>query len=178
MKKIMLVIATLLVCASSSKAQTGQAVADFIFTNSAVDVEGFRGMTHNRYIAAFTYAKDITISNDIANAGVLVTYDRCFTPHNSAEDQSDQLTGGFTLKTSVYPLRHWNPTSTFRLDIGAYEEAGTITSGQNNGKPVNILGMYADWTYNSLEIGILYQNRTEDDFYAGNYIGAHIGWRF
>jgi hypothetical protein len=177
MKKLIAVIGVAFI-ATITHAQTGQAVADFVFTNSAVDFEGLRGLTGNKYITALTYAKDITTSNDVANAGLLVTYDRCFSPHNTVESESDQLTGGFTLKTSVYPFRHWSPNSQFRLDISAYAEGGTITSGKNNGNPITIVGTRVGYEYKSLEVGVLYQHRTEDDDYQGNYVGVDAGWRF
>jgi len=50
--------------------------------------------------------------------------------------------------------------------------------GNNNGSPVNVEGAYLDYNYKAFEIGLLYQNRTEDDYFSGNYIGAHMGWRF
>lgn len=172
MKRLIAVIGVAFL-ATVSQAQIGQQFLNFAFTNSAIDVEGFRGLSENKYILAFTYAKDIT-----TNAGVLITYDRAFTPHNSFEAESDQLNGGFTLKTTIYPLKKWSPDSTFKLEVGGYEEAGVITSGQNNGNPVNVVGGYVDYINGSFEVGILYQNRTEDDFYKGNYVGAHVGWRF
>ena len=152
----------------------GQQAFDFVFTNSAVDFEAFRGLTENKYVFSATYVKDIS-----ENAGVLLSYDRCYTSDNIPEKtHSDTLKGGFTLKTSLYPLRRWNPDTKFRLDVGVFAEAGTITSGQNNGSPVNVEGAYLDYNYKAFEIGLLYQNRTEDDYFSGNYIGAHAGWRF
>jgi len=154
----------LLALAVSARAQLsiGDSIAGFITTNAAVDVEAFRGMTGDKDIVAFTYAKDIT-----TNAAVLLTYDRAFTPSHSSDFESDQLTGGLNLNTTV----KW-------FTLGGYEEAGTITSGKNDGSPVNVLGAYVDYRYKNLEVGILYQNRVESDLYKGNYIGGHVGWRF
>lgn len=172
MKRLILFVLFLL-CVPLAKADVGQAVLDFATTNSGVGIEAFRGVSENKYILALSYEKDIT-----TNAGVLMTWDRCFTPHNSIEPQSDQLTGGFQLKTGVYPLRRWNPESEFKLDVGGYDEAGVVSSGQNNGAAVNVFGAYIGYETGAFQFALLYQNRVESDHFAGNYVGFHAGFRF
>lgn len=161
MKKILITIGVAFI-ATISQAQIGNVIGDFIFTNSAVDIAGFRGTTGNKDIIASTYAKDIT-----TNAAVLITYDRCFTPKHTSDFESDQLTGGLNLNTTW----KW-------FTIGGYEEAGVVTSGNNNGQAVNVLGTYVDYQYKNFTIGLLYQNRVESDQYSGNYVGFHIAYRF
>jgi len=146
----------------------GDLIGGFIFTNSAVDVEGFRGLSGNKYVVAATYAKDIT-----TNAAVLLSYDRSFSRSNVADpSHSDKLTGGLNLNTTL------NITTNFQVRIGGFEEAGVITSGPNSGSPVNILGTYVDSNYKKLHYGFIYQNRTETDYFGGNYIGLRAGWSF
>ena len=173
MKKILIALAALMLFAGYSQAQIGTDVANFVFTNSAACVGALRGLSGDKYIVEFTYVKDIT-----TNAGVLLTYDRAFTPHNPNANQTDMLNGGLTLKTSVYLLRRWNPQSNFKLDFGAYELAGTATSGPNNGKPVNVAGGYVSYENGNFDAELLLQNRIENDFYSGNYVGGQLGWRF
>jgi hypothetical protein len=162
MKKTLIVIGVALLATISQAKNIGDQIAGFVLTNAAVDVEGFRGLSGNKDIVAFTYAKDIT-----TNAAVLLTYDRCFTPSHSSDFQSDKLTGGLNLNTTV----KW-------FTVGGYEVAGVTTSGQNNGQAVNVLGTYIDYQYKNFVVGVLYQNRVENDLYKGNYIGFHVGYVF
>ena len=169
-------ITAILLLTVALRAQTIQDLFDkSTSTNAAIDLEYLRGLHGNKNIAAATYAYGLT-----TNAALLVSYDRAWTHADIPEQShSDMLKGGLSLSTTLTPLKTWGLTN-FVLRIGGYEEAGSVTSGTGSGKLVNVAGAFTDSQirlYKAVyfHFGGLFQNRTEEGYFNGNYAGIRAG---
>lgn len=178
MKKILTLIGVAaLLTTNNMCGQSIQDVANAITgTNAAIDFEALRGLKGNKDIFAGTYIYNMT-----TNAALLVSYDQEYTTANVPNSRSTSLLkGGLSLGTTFRPLENWFSITNFVVKTGVYEEAGTETSGPNVGDAINVAGWYGDTGFHLyksvyLHIGMLYQNRTQQGYFGGNYFGVRAG---
>ena len=177
---LILVLAAALLLFAAASSVRAQTLQDFFSsatgTNAAVDFEALRGMTGNKYIFAGTYVYGMT-----TNAALLISYDQGYTSQNVPDAHcTSLLKGGLSWKTSFTPLATWFGNTNFVVKVGVYEEAGVETSGPNNGDAVNVAGGFADTGFHIYKavyfhVGGLYQNRTQQGTFGGNYLGLRAG---
>lgn len=175
MKRILVTIAALCVLVSARGNIVQGFLNEALGTNSFGDIEAMRGLTGNKNIVAGTYGYNMT-----TNAALLISYDRCWTSTDlEGANHADILRGGLTLDTTIAPFATWGITNVV-CNVGVFSMAGTETGGSNHGSLVAVNGGYIDFEfhlYKSLygHVGALYENRTESDYFGGNYAGVRGG---
>ncbi|MDE2105576.1 MAG: hypothetical protein KGL39_50585 [Patescibacteria group bacterium] len=143
-------------------------------TNAAFTAGGGRGLTGNKNLFFADYLYKFN-----ANAGLLLGYDHLW---GSGQSQDNVVKGGLNLQATLIPFKSFGLTNFVVQPFAAYLVA-TPTGGPNSGGigAIAVGGVdykYALTTAMSLDMGVLFENRTGQGYWDGNYVALEGAFRW